>query len=59
VLIIISYLYQTFEDLGYNINEIYFEVAEDSYFMVEYEKDKTESWKLYPGKWQTWKWFKK
>lgn len=57
-MIILSYLYQALEDFGYDTDEIYLEVAEDSYFMVEFEYDETSAWKSYPGKWQSWKWFK-
>lgn len=57
-MIILSYLYQALEDFGYDTDEIYLEVVEDRYFMVEFEYDKTSAWKSYPGKWQSWKWYK-
>ena len=59
IMMILSYLYLAFEQYGYDTEALYFEIEEDSYFMSEYQKDETEAWKTYPGKWQTWKWFKK
>jgi len=49
------YLYQCLDDLGYDIEGIYIEMAERSKFMSEIEPDTIHAWKDYPGKWQTWK----
>lgn len=57
-LMILSYIYLFFENLGYNTNELYFEIAKDSHFMTSYCKDTINEWKYYPGKWQTWKSYK-
>ena len=57
-LMILSYIYLFFENLGYNTNELYFEIAKDSHFMISDCKDTINEWKYYPGKWQTWKSYK-
>lgn len=51
-LMIVQYVYQCLEDLGYQIEDIHLEVANDARFMVEILEDKTTD--NYPGKWQTW-----
>lgn len=58
MLMILSYIYLFFENLGYNTDEIYFEIAKDSRFMTTFCKDTIQEWKYYPGKWQTWKSYK-
>lgn len=51
---ILCYLYQTLEDLGWDNEAISLDMPDDTKFMVEYEPDVSEGWKWYPGKWQTW-----
>lgn len=51
-LMILQYLYQCLEDLGYHIEDIHLEIANKSRFMVEILEDTTTD--SYPGKWQTW-----
>ena len=51
-LMILQYLYQCLEDLGYHIEDIHLEIANGSRFMVEILEDTTTD--NYPGKWQTW-----
>lgn len=51
---IVCYLYQTLSDLGFDIDNIRLEVADNAKFMVKIDKDTFKEWKHYPGKWQTW-----
>lgn len=53
--IIVCYLYQALSDLGFDIENIYLEIADRSKFMVEFHKDVCEEWKTYVGPWQNWK----
>jgi len=50
-----GYFEMIFEDLGWDVDNIEFEIVEDAPIDVEYVKDTAEDWKRYPGKWQTWK----
>lgn len=53
---IICYLDQCLEDLGYDCSEICLEMQENSSFMSKIEIDEIKEWKHYPGNWQTWDW---
>lgn len=50
-----GYLEMVFRDIGWDVDNMAFEVADRTGFQVEYHKDVAEEWKRYPGKWQTWK----
>ena len=51
---IICYIEQVFDDLGYDCDNFQFELPKDAEFKISYLKDSTCEWKYYPGKWQTW-----
>ena len=52
--IIVCYLYQALSDLGFDVENIHLEIADQSRFMVEFHKDVCEEWKTYVGPWQSW-----
>ena len=54
----ICYLYQIFEDFGYDTSEIFLEFRDGSYFNTEIVEDKIREWEKYPGDWRTWNWHK-
>lgn len=55
-LMILCYVYLFLENLGHDTDDIVLELTPNGRYMVEYEVDKVQEWKYYPGKWQTWDW---
>lgn len=51
-MLIIQYLYQTLNDLGYDVANIYLEILENSKYMAEIQINTAVD--NYPGKWQAW-----
>lgn len=50
--ILVQYVYQFLDDLGYDISNIFIDILENTKFMVQiYESEQSDN---YPGKWQTW-----
>jgi len=49
-----GYFEMMFADLGWDVDNMDFEIADDTPLDVEYMKDTAEEWKRYPGKWQAW-----
>lgn len=53
-LMIVCYMYQFLEDLGYDQEGIFLKIKDGTMFMIQIFIDKFFQQK-YPGKWQTWK----
>ena len=53
-LLIVFYIYQCLEDIGYDVEGINLEVKKNSNFISNTTIDTYQEWKRYPGKWQTW-----
>lgn len=51
-MLIIQYLYQTLDDLGYDVANLHLEIPEKTKYMVEIQINIVND--NYPGKWQTW-----
>lgn len=49
-----GYFEMMFDDIGWNSDDMAFEIPEGTEFTVEYYPDTAEEWRRYPGRWQTW-----
>ena len=52
---IIGYVDMAFAELGWDVENMAFDVAENAKFRVEYHKDVGEEWRNYVGPWQAWR----
>ena len=52
----ICYLYQIFEDFGYDTTGMSLEFRDRSYFDIDIKEDNIREWENYPGDWRTWDW---
>ena len=57
--VIKCYMYECLVDAGYAYDHIGLEIDPRCKFVTIICKDTSNSWKNYPGKWQTWKFTKK
>ena len=53
-MMILCYLYQCLDDLGYNLDAFKLILKGKTRFYTKVELDTIQEWKNYPGKWQTW-----
>lgn len=53
-MLIVGYAYTVLSKFGYETEGMAFNFIEDSSFIAEYEYDRIQEWKYYPGPWQDW-----
>lgn len=51
---IVGYVDMAFTELGWDVENMVFDVTEGAKFRVEYHMDVGEEWRNYVGPWQTW-----